>query len=99
MILCDGDTFLVEKAWVQQDSEPYPGVRLSFANQERALVEAALAKSHGRVSGPRGAAHRLGVPRTTLESKIKSLRINKHRYRFDAEEVLIGLKADLRKAC
>jgi hypothetical protein len=28
----------------------------------------------------------MGVPRTTLESKIKSLRINKYRYRFDARE-------------
>jgi transcriptional regulator with GAF, ATPase, and Fis domain len=93
MILCDGNTFLVEKAWVQQDSDPFPGVRLCFTNQERVLVETALAESNGRVSGPHGAAHRLGVPRTTLESKIKSLRINKHRYRHDAGEFSSALRS------
>ena len=47
-------------------------------NQERELVEAALAESRGRVSGPTGAAAKLGIPRQTLESKITSLGINKH---------------------
>jgi len=44
----------------------------------------ALAETRGRISGPDGAATRLGVPRTTLESKIKSLRIDKYRYRIQA---------------
>jgi Bacterial regulatory protein, Fis family len=44
------------------------------------LIELALAETRGRISGPDGAARRLGVPRTTLESKIKSLRIDKYRY-------------------
>jgi transcriptional regulator with GAF, ATPase, and Fis domain len=56
-------------------------------DEERELIKAALAEAGGRVSGPDGAARRLGVPRTTLEYKIKSLRINKYRYRFAAREL------------
>jgi len=82
MIYCDSDTFFVEEAWLQPEAEPWVGLRPSLSNQERELIEAALAQSQGRVSGPQGAATKLGVPRTTLESKIKSLRINKHRYRL-----------------
>jgi DNA-binding NtrC family response regulator len=44
------------------------------------MIEAALAETGGRVSGPSGAAARLGIPATTLDSKIKSLRINKRRF-------------------
>jgi formate hydrogenlyase transcriptional activator len=81
MILCDSDTFSVEEAWLQPESAPPTGLRPSLTNQERELIGAALAQSHGRVGGPHGAATKLGIPRTTMESKIKSLRINKHRYR------------------
>jgi formate hydrogenlyase transcriptional activator len=45
------------------------------------MIENALTQSRGRVSGPLGAAARLGIPRSTLESRIKSLNINKHRFR------------------
>jgi DNA-binding NtrC family response regulator len=45
------------------------------------MIEAALRECGGRVYGPLGAAARLGIPRTTLESKIKSLRINKNRFK------------------
>jgi formate hydrogenlyase transcriptional activator len=55
-------------------------VRLQ-ADQEREIIEAALAESRGRVSGPSGAAAKLGIPSTTLESKIKALRIDKHRFK------------------
>ncbi len=81
IILCDSDTFFVEEAWLQPESSRPAGLRPSLSNQERALIEGALAQSQGRVSGPHGAATKLGVPRTTLESRIKSLRINKQRYR------------------
>jgi len=50
--------------------------------RERAFIEAALADSEGRVSGPAGAATRRGIPRQTLESKIRSLGIDKHRFRL-----------------
>ena len=84
MIFCDSDTFFVEEAWLQPEAEPWIGLQPSLINQERGLIEAALAETRGRISGPDGAARRLGVPRTTLEYKIKSLRIDKYRYRFEA---------------
>src|ERR1700692_881374 len=87
MILCDSDTFFVEKAWLQPEPEPRVGLQPSLINQERELIEVALAETGGRISGPDGAARRLGVPRTTLEYKIKSLRINKYRFRIDASEL------------
>jgi formate hydrogenlyase transcriptional activator len=86
MILCDTDTFSVEAAWLKSELEPRLGLQPVLTNQERGLIEAALAESGGRISGPDGAATRLGVPRTTLEYKIKSLRINKYRYQSDARE-------------
>jgi len=86
MIFCDSDTFFVEKAWLQAEAAPPAGLQPSLINQERELIEAALAETGGRIAGPDGAAIRLGVPRTTLEYKIKSLRINKYRYRFHARE-------------
>jgi len=49
--------------------------------QEKAMIEAALRESEGRVSGPSGAAAKLGIPGSTLESKIRSLKINKHRFK------------------
>ncbi len=45
------------------------------------MIEAALKNTRGRVSGPTGAAVKLGIPRSTLESKIRSLKINKNRFR------------------
>src|SRR5580704_15141057 len=86
MILCDSDTFFVEEAWLQPEADRWTGLQPSLMNQERELIEAALAETRGRVSGPDGAARRLGVPRTTLEYKIKSLRIDKYRYRVEARE-------------
>jgi formate hydrogenlyase transcriptional activator len=81
MIFCDSGTFHVDKAWLQPEAEPPVGLQPSLVRQERELIEAALAETRGRISGPDGAAKRLGVPRTTLESKIKNLRIDKHRFR------------------
>jgi transcriptional regulator with GAF, ATPase, and Fis domain len=84
MILSDGDTFAIEKCWLQPATartlKPIPFAAM-LMNQEREVIEAALEDSLGRISGPSGAAVRLGMPRTTLESKIKSLRINKHQFR------------------
>ena len=84
VILCGGDTFWIEKAWL---SSPEPARQemsgaLSDAlqNHEKEIIEAALADSKGKVAGPEGAAARLGIPRSTLDSKIKQLRINKHRF-------------------
>ena len=86
MIFCDSDTFFLERAWLQPEAERRIGLQPSLISQERELIEAALTETRGRISGPDGAARRLGVPRTTLESKIKSLRIDKYRYRVQARE-------------
>jgi formate hydrogenlyase transcriptional activator len=85
-ILCDSDTFFVEEEWLHAETEPPAYLRPTLTRQEREAIEAALAETRGRVSGPRGAARRLGIPRTTLDSKIKSLRINKHQYRYCTAE-------------
>lgn len=60
-----------------------PSRSARLVERERELIEAALAQTRGRISGPLGAAARLGIPRQTLESKILSLRINKHRFSAD----------------
>jgi formate hydrogenlyase transcriptional activator len=86
LILCDAETFAVDEAWLQPESKRLLGLQSCQMNRERELIEAALEETRGRVAGPHGAARRLGIPRTTLESKIKSLSINKHRYRFDERE-------------
>ena len=51
---------------------------------EQALIEGVLAETHGRVSGPAGAAVKLGLPASTLESKIRALKINKHQFKLAA---------------
>lgn len=85
VILCEGDTLEVDETWLQRES-PRPRVtqkglaRLDLA-QEKELIETALAESHGRVSGPNGAAAKVGIPRSTLESRIRSLQIDKHRFK------------------
>ena len=52
------------------------------AAREKEMIEAALRESAGRVFGPLGAAAKLGIPRSTLESKIRSLKIEKNYYKL-----------------
>jgi formate hydrogenlyase transcriptional activator len=85
VILCDGNTLEVDETWLQRES-PKPGVTTRGlgrvnVNQEKELIESALTESGGRVSGPLGAAAKLGIPRSTLESRIRALHINKHRFK------------------
>jgi len=87
VILCEGETFAVEETWLQHDlpreatlTIPFRGLGRLKAQQEREMIEAALADSHGRIAGPAGAAAKLRIPRQTLESKIARLGINKHRF-------------------
>src|SRR6266850_1127859 len=84
VILCSGDTFWIEKAWLasaqpprQELAGPLPD---TLQKQERGIIETALAESKGKVAGPEGAAAKLGIPRSTLDSKIKQLGIKKHRF-------------------
>src|SRR5437879_3275747 len=84
VILCGGDTFWIEKAWLasvqpprQELAGPLPD---TLQNQEKEMIEAALAESKGKVAGPEGAAARLGIRRSTLDSKINQLGIKNHRF-------------------
>src|SRR5271154_2007285 len=85
VILSDGDTFSVDETWLKHEPPQVasPTVALSGAlvRQEREMIEAALAESHGRISGPIGAAAKLGLPTRTPDSKIKRLGINKFRFK------------------
>jgi transcriptional regulator with GAF, ATPase, and Fis domain len=85
VIVSDSEDLSVDESWLGQPSarSESSAQRLSekLASHEREMIEAALATSNGRVSGPLGAAAKLGIPQSTLDSKIKSLRINKHQFR------------------
>jgi transcriptional regulator with GAF, ATPase, and Fis domain len=89
-IVCDTENLSVDESWLSRRqpllAELKPELDLTrqsrqLAAQQKEMIEVALRESGGRVSGPTGAAARLGIPGSTLESKIKSLRINKNRFR------------------
>jgi formate hydrogenlyase transcriptional activator len=80
IILCETDTFVVDDSWLQNEcakSCPKRGLS-ALEDHEVQMIEAALAETHGRISGPSGAAAKLGIPRQTLESKIRRLSIDKY---------------------
>jgi formate hydrogenlyase transcriptional activator len=85
VILNDGDTFSVDETWFVKGTKEPTGPTIPFADEvaqhEKELIEAALKESKGRVSGPSGAAARLGIPRQTLDSRIKALGIAKYRFK------------------
>jgi PAS domain S-box-containing protein len=85
VILCDGDTFNVDETWFKRENRPISGPTVALATalekREREAIETALANARGQVGGPEGAAAKLGIPRQTLESKIKMLGINKFRFK------------------
>jgi formate hydrogenlyase transcriptional activator len=85
VILCDGDTLSIDESWLrregQRPSAAIQGLGRLEVDREKELIELALAESRGRISGPAGAAVKLGVPRSTLESRIRSLGIDKHRFK------------------
>jgi PAS domain S-box-containing protein len=85
--LSDSETFVVDEAWLKRQPADIhrTGVALSGAltAHERDAIEAALAECRGRVSGPAGAAAKLGIPTSTLDSKIKRLGINKYRFKSE----------------
>jgi transcriptional regulator with GAF, ATPase, and Fis domain len=87
VILSSDDTFWIETAWLaspeparQELPNPLPD---TLQNQEREIIETALAECKGKVAGPKGAAAKLGIPRSTLDSKIKQLKIKKHKFISD----------------
>jgi PAS domain S-box-containing protein len=86
VILCETENFSIDESWLSRQprsTEPKSQLELSekLAAQEKEMIEAALRESGGRVSGPSGAAAKLGVPGSTLETKIRSLKIDKNRFK------------------
>jgi PAS domain S-box-containing protein len=87
VILCETEVFSIDENWLPHlpplTPEQKQQVELPrrLLVQEKDMIEAALKDTHGRVSGPKGAAVKLGIPRSTLESKIRSLNIGKNRFK------------------
>jgi formate hydrogenlyase transcriptional activator len=85
IILADAETLTFDERWFSNQvagtkppGEPLPA---KLDAEEKAMIESALAETQGRVSGPSGAAAKLRLPSSTLESKIKSLGIDKNRFK------------------
>jgi formate hydrogenlyase transcriptional activator len=89
VILCETEIFSVDESWLSHHTDQPPPVGQPLvqmlATQEKALIETALAETRGQVSGPTGAAAKLSMRPSTLESKIRSLKINKHRFKGPSE--------------
>ncbi|MDP9131104.1 MAG: sigma 54-interacting transcriptional regulator [Candidatus Binatota bacterium] len=84
VVLCDSDSFAIDESWLKRDGQRPPGAVpfvATLVEREKEIIETVLAECHGQVAGTTGAAAKLGIPRQTLESKIKSLRIDKHRFK------------------
>jgi DNA-binding NtrC family response regulator len=86
VILCETEIFSIDESWLPQptaaiESKRHIELPRRLEAQEQNMIEEALKNTRGRVSGPAGAAVKLGIPRSTLESKIRSLKINKNRYK------------------
>jgi formate hydrogenlyase transcriptional activator len=82
VILTETDTFVVDESWLAGSERPIsPDGHSALGDREVELIEAALAECNGRISGPTGAAAKLGVPRQTLESKILRMGIDKYAHK------------------
>ncbi len=85
VILCDGDTFSVDESWLtrtdRKSSVPNVPLVASLVEREKTMIESALRDAAGVIGGPTGAASKLGIPRQTLESKIRKLGINRHSFK------------------
>jgi len=91
VILCETETFSIDENWLPQPPPMTPEpkqqveLRTRLLAQEKNMIEAALKDTHGCVFGATGAAVKLGIARSTLESKIRSLKIDKKRFRTFSE--------------
>jgi len=85
VIVCDTENFSVDESWLSRGPVPTQSVDQALpeklAIEEKAMIETALAQTRGQVAGAFGAAAKLGMPASTLESKIKTLRISKRRFK------------------
>jgi len=90
VILCESDVFSIDESWLHlplpaTESQRHIELPRRLEAQEKNMIEEALKAARGRVFGPTGAAAKLGIPRSTLESRIKSLEIDKNRFRILSE--------------
>ncbi|MGA7110424.1 MAG: sigma 54-interacting transcriptional regulator [Terracidiphilus sp.] len=86
VVVCDSENFSVDESWLSRqpsrtEQTSQPELSRTLAVEEKAMIETALRESKGRVSGPSGAAVKLGIPGSTLDSKIRSLKIDKNRFK------------------
>ena len=85
VILSEGETFAMDEAWLKRELRANPkrtgALHGTLVKQEKEMIEAALAASQGRISGPSGAATKLGLLSRTLDSKIRRLKINVYRFK------------------
>jgi DNA-binding NtrC family response regulator len=89
VILASGDVLSVDEMWLRNQTsvstsrvEASPAFKVEGGQNEREIIEAALAETRGRVSGPSGAAAKLRVPASTLSSRIKALKIDRQKFKF-----------------
>jgi len=85
VILCEGETFEVDAAWLPRTAAKSDHAAASLVanlvEREQEVIENALRETMGKISGPAGAAAKLGIPRQTLESKIRKFGINRYRFK------------------
>jgi PAS domain S-box-containing protein len=85
VIVCESDTLIVDENWLSRETvvtdSPARPLGDTLVAREREMIEAALAETKGKVAGRSGAAAKLGMPASTLESRIRALRIRKHQYK------------------
>jgi transcriptional regulator with GAF, ATPase, and Fis domain len=90
VILSSGEVLSIDEMWLSNETtQPAFRVEASMPlnhdaepRSEREIIEVALARTRGRVSGPSGAAAKLGIPPSTLETRIKAMKINKSQFKF-----------------
>ncbi|RSL18416.1 PAS domain S-box-containing protein [Edaphobacter aggregans] len=85
VIVCETENFSIDESWLSRrphaNSSGEPELTQKLAAKEKEMIETALKECGGRVFGPLGAAAKLGMPRSTLESRIRSLKIDKNRFK------------------
>jgi len=90
VILCESEIFSIDESWLPHKASPAdPKDEIELPRkllaQEKLMIEAALRETRGRVFGPRGAAAKLGIPRSTLEWKIRAFKIDKNRFKINTD--------------
>jgi transcriptional regulator with GAF, ATPase, and Fis domain len=91
LILCETDTFSVDESWLPLQSRQIQTQAIPFAKpdntNEKMRIESVLTKTNGRISGPSGAAVQLHLPASTLESRIRALKIDKNRFKSPQADI------------